>query len=402
LDSIAHVALLLALLLIAAKLGGEAAARLKQPPVLGELVAGIVLGNAPISALHALGDDRYVGMLAQLGVLILLFEVGLESTVAEVLHVGMSAVRIAALGTIGSFAAGFLAARVLLPAAPAAAHVFLALTICATSVGITARVFKDLGKARSAEARTILSAAVIDDIIGLVILALAVGWIRSSGAMTAGSLAWLLTKTLGFLAISIALGVKITPRLFAIASRLRTPGVLLCVGLSFCFLFAWASDAMGLAPIVGAYSAGLVLEDLHSARFVARGEKSLTELIEPISELLVPIFFVVMGIHADVRAFLHPSTLGLAAALTIAAFVGKLACGLGAARNTNRLTIAFGMMPRGEVTLIFAGLGMTLTIANTPVLDRSAYSAIVIAVVLTTVLTPPLLKWSFSRAANAT
>jgi Kef-type K+ transport system membrane component KefB len=198
------------------------------------------------------------------------------------------------------------------------------------------------------------------------------------------------------LAISVAVGVRLTPRIFAVAARLRAPGVLLAVGLGFCFFFSWGADRIGLAPIIGAFAAGLVLEDSHYSRFVDRGEKSLGELIEPIAHLLVPIFFVVMGMRADIRALARPSAILLALALTSAAVIGKLACSAGPARGVSRLTVAFGMLPRGEVTLIFAGLGTTLA-----VVDRSVYSALVATVLFTTVLTPLLLKWSFARSAAA-
>lgn len=398
-QSIAHLALVLAIVLVLAKLAGEGASRLKQPPVLGELVAGMVLGNLPWSLSRTLGTDPSLDMLAQLGVLLLLFEVGLESTVRDLLEVGASAARVAVLGTVVTLGVGFLLAHLVVPNAGLVAQVFLGASITATSVGITARVFKDLGQTRSGEARTILGAAVLDDVLGLVVLALVTGWItgRQSGQRTSAlSLAWLLAKTLALLATAVAVGVRVTPRLFGAAARLRTPGVLLAVGLSFCFLFAWGAEKLGLAPIIGAFAAGLVLEELHSERFVARGEKPLSELVEPLSDFLVPIFFVVMGVRADVGAFFHPRTLALAGALLVAAVVGKLACGIGPKRGTSRLSVALGMMPRGEVTLIYASLGRQMG-----VLDRDAYSAIVVVVVLTTVLTPTALKWSFARAKEA-
>jgi Na+:H+ antiporter len=396
---VAHVALLLALVLAAAKVGGEIATRLRQPPVLGELLAGLLLGALPWSHFHDLGSDPTVDMLSQLGVLILLFEVGLESTVRDVLNVGKAAVAVATLGTIGSFAVGFGMAFLVAPHASLALHAFLGASLTATSVGITARVFKDLGQTRSAEARTILGAAVIDDVIGLVVLALVSAWI-ANGRAGIPSLLWILGKTLGFLAVAILVGVRVTPRLFGGAARLRTGGALLAVGLAFCFLLAWAAGAMGLAPLIGAFAAGLVLEDLHSAAFVARGERSLSQLIEPISGFLVPIFFVLMGFRADVRTFLHGRTLLLLAALVVAAFVGKLACALGAGRGVDRLTVAFGMAPRGEVTLIYASLGLTLVTDGTHLIDSTGYSALVGVVLLTTVLTPALLKWTLGRSRS--
>ncbi|HEY8078264.1 MAG TPA: cation:proton antiporter [Labilithrix sp.] len=396
-DAFAHVVLLLALVLMMAKVGGEIATRLGQPPVLGELLAGILLGNLPFGDLPGLGANPYIDLLARFGVLILLFEVGLESTVADVLAVGVAAARVAVLGTVFSFALGFGVARIVAPDAGLPAHVFVGAAITATSIGITARVLKDLGKTRTKEARTILGAAVLDDIIGLVVLALVSGFFGARASrepMGVLAIGWVLVKTLGFLAIAIVVSMRVTPRLFRFAARLRTGGVLLAIGLSFCFFLSWAAEAIGLASLVGAFAAGLVLEDAHSSHFVARGERSLAQLVEPISEFLVPVFFLVMGIRADVRVLVQPSTLLLAGALTIAAVVGKLACGLGTARGVDRLGVALGMIPRGEVTLIFASLGLTL-------LDKRTYSALVTVVVLTTLLTPAALKWSFGRARAA-
>ncbi|HEY2368788.1 MAG TPA: cation:proton antiporter [Polyangiaceae bacterium] len=393
---IAHVALVVAIVLVVARLAGEVALRVKQPPVLGELVAGILLGAIPSQFSRDVAVDGSIDLLAQLGVLLLLFEVGLESTVRDLLAVGLAAARVAVLGTLGSFAVGFGCAHLVLPGASLGTKVFIGASITATSIGITARVFKDLGQTRSGEARTILGAAVLDDVLGLIVLALVTGWVRtqtSGGSASLPALAWLFVKTLGLLGLAIAVGVRVTPRIFRAAARLRTPGALLSVGLSFCFFFAWGAEWLGLAPIIGAFAAGLVLEELHSEQFVARGEKSLAELVEPISDFLVPIFFFVMGVRADVSAFLHPRTLGLAAVLTVGAILGKLMCSIGPKAGVSRLSVALGMMPRGEVTLIFASLGTQLG-----VLDRDAYSAIVVVVVVTTVLTPTALKWSFARA----
>jgi Kef-type K+ transport system membrane component KefB len=360
------------------------------------LLAGLLLGALPWAEFRDVGSDPTVDMLSQLGVLILLFEVGLESTVRDVLNVGKAAIAVATLGTIGAFAVGFGAAFLVAPGGSPALHAFLGASLTATSVGITARVFKDLGRARSSEAHTILGAAVLDDVIGLVVLALVSAWI-TNGHAGIGSLLWILVKTLGFLAVAITLGVRVTPRLFGLAARLRSGGALLAVGLAFCFLLAWAAGAMGLAPLIGAFAAGLILEDLHSAAFVARGERSLSQLIEPISGFLVPIFFVLIGFRADVRTFLDGGTLLLMGALVVAAFIGKLACALGAGSTVDGITVAFGMAPRGEVTLIYASLGMTLVTDGTHLIDSKSYSALVGVVLLTTMLSPPLIKWRLSR-----
>ena len=403
---IAHVALLIAVILVAAKVGGEVATRLKQPPVVGELLAGMALGSLPFPLAGQLGSDTAIDVLSQIGVLILLFEVGLASTVRDVLEVGPSAVRVAVLGTIGSFCAGWCAARLVLPDASSEAHIFLAAAITATSVGITARVFKDLGQTRSREARAILGAAVLDDILGLVVLALVTsGVAQGDGASAhheAATILWSVGKTALFLSVALFVGMKSATRLFTLAARLRTGGALLAFGLAFCFFLSWVAERIGLAPIIGAFAAGLVLEDFHSANFVARGELSLAQQVEPISGFLVPIFFVVMGLRADVRVFAHAATLALAAAILVAAVVGKLACALGAEAGSRKLAVALGMVPRGEVTLIFASIGATLKIAGVPLLDARAYAALVAVVVATTLVTPTALKWALTPRRTAT
>jgi Kef-type K+ transport system membrane component KefB len=189
-----------------------------------------------------------------------------------------------------------------------------------------------------------------------------------------------------------------SPRIFALASRLKSPGALLAAGLSFCFLLAWLSSRVGLAPIVGAFAAGLILEDLHYRDFTDRGEHSLQALVEPIASFLVPIFFVLMGVRTDLRAFWQPGVVMLAAGLTVAAIVGKQLCSLGViGKEFDRLSIGIGMIPRGEVGLIFANIGLTLLIAGTPVVSSSVFAAVVVMVIVTTIITPPMLSWSFSR-----
>jgi Kef-type K+ transport system membrane component KefB len=186
--------------------------------------------------------------------------------------------------------------------------------------------------------------------------------------------------------------------LFSLASLLQVRGVLVTVSLALCFLLAWASSLIGLAPIVGAFAAGLVLEDVHFRDFVDRGERPLEELLRPISDVLVPVFFVLMGLQTDLRAFVAPGALGLTVALTVAAILGKQVCSLGATGpGINRLAIGIGMIPRGEVGLIFASVGSGLTLNGAPVIGPSTFAAIVAMVVITTVVTPPMLKWSLTR-----
>lgn len=399
-DPVASVVLGLALILVAAKLGGDLAGRVGQPAVLGELVIGMLLGNLALLGvpwLDHLKTSAPIDMLARLGVLLLLFEVGLESTVPQMLRVGLSSLLVAVIGVMLPFALGWGMSAWLLPNSHTYVHAFIGATLSATSVGITARVLQDLGRSQTGESRIILGAAVIDDVLGLVILAVISGAIaaaNSGGQVSYGDVAILVGKASVFLVGSLFLGVKLSPRLFSLASRLQARGVLLALGLSFCFLLSWLADAIGLAPIVGAFAAGLILEDVLYRDFVDRGEHPLEELIHPISSFLVPVFFVLMGMRTDMRAFANPGVLGLAGALTAVAIVGKLFCGLGVTtKGIDRLTVGLGMVPRGEVGLIFANIGLGLVLAGQQVVTTDIFSALVVMVVVTTLIAPPLLKW---------
>lgn len=406
-DPIGPVVLALALILVLAKVGGHLAARLGQPAVLGELLAGVLLGNLGLIGLGALDfmrSDPSIDLLAKTGVLLLLFEVGLESTVAQMLKVGLSALLVAVLGVTAPFVLGWLVGAWLVPEAGSYVHAFLGATLCATSVGITARVLKDLKRSQTTESRIILGAAVVDDVLGLIILAIVAGVIGAAdrgGAVEFGDIAAILLKSAVFLVGGVALGHFIAPRLFHVASKLQSQGVLVAAGLGVCFGAAGLANLAGLAPIIGAFAAGLVLESVHYRDFVDRGEHPLEDLIHPITAFLVPIFFVVMGMRTDLRSFADPNVLGLAAALTVAAIAGKQLCSLGVrGRGIDRLTVGIGMVPRGEVGLIFANIGLTLTIAGTAVISSSTYSALVVMVIVTTMVTPPALKWAIARHAR--
>jgi Kef-type K+ transport system membrane component KefB len=407
-DPVASLALALVIVLAVAKLGGEVAVRLGQPAVLGELLAGVLVGNLSLvgfSTLDPLWTSPSLDMLARLGVLVLLFEVGLESTVGQMLKVGAPSLLVATLGVAVPFGLGWGTSAWLQPDQSVYVHAFVGATLCATSVGITARVFQDLGRLQTSEARIILGAAVIDDVMGLVVLAVVSGVITAvgvGGTLSYGGIALIVFKAAAFLVASLVLGVYLSPKLFTLASRLQARGVLLALGLAWCFLLAWLSSLIGLAPIVGAFAAGLILEDVHYRGFVDRGEHTLEELIRPISAFLVPVFFVLMGMRTDLRAFAMPGVLGLALALTLAAALGKQACALGVWRpGVDRLTVGIGMIPRGEVGLIFANIGLGLHINGTPVVDRNTFSALVVMVILTTLVTPIALKFRLARKAVA-
>ncbi len=418
-DPIAPALLALIVILAAAKLAGELFERLKMPPVLGELVAGIILGNLilinagwsffePLRATQVSeGWAVILDGFARLGIIILLFEVGLESTVKGMMKVGPSSVLVAILGVIAPFILGFGASRLFIKEIPHELstivptgfslnyiHLFIGAVLCATSVGITARVFKDLGKLQTKEARIILGAAVIDDVLGLIVLAIVSGVITSAEMgqpLAIRSIARLIVVSILFLGGSLAFGIFVIPRLMKQLSKLQTGGVMFTSTLVFCFGLAYLANLSGLAPIVGAFAAGLVLEEVHFRGF--REDIQIEQLIKPLSTFLVPIFFVMMGIQVRLETFANLSILGLAAGLTIAAIIGKQICGLGVLdRSLDRLSIGVGMIPRGEVGLIFAGIGR-----NLKVIDDASFSAIIIMVIVTTLITPPVMKWALSR-----
>jgi len=403
-DTLAPVVLALAVILAAAKLGGDVAERIGQPAVLGELVIGVLVGNLPllgVSWFQFITANATIGVIAQLGAVILVFEVGLESTVRDMMRVGLRSLVVAVLGVVTPWALGWWVGALLLPERSVYVHAFLGAALTATSIGITARVLKDLGHAHSPEARIILGAAVIDDVLGLVVLAAVAAVIAaadSGGALSYGALALVLGKAFVFLFGALSLGVVFSPRMFSFASRLRGSGVLLATALVFCFTLAWLASIIGLAPIVGAYAAGLILEDLHYRDFAAKEERPLEDLIRPISAFLVPVFFVLMGMRVDLSTLMRPEILGLAAMLTIAAVIGKQTCAIGAiGGGLDWLSIGIGMIPRGEVGLIFANIGLTLLVRGEHIIDAPIYSAVVIMVMLTTLITPPALKWSLNK-----
>jgi Kef-type K+ transport system membrane component KefB len=396
-------------ILLIAKLGGELFERIGQPTVLGELVGGIIIGNLVLlgfAAAEPLKTNEVISALAEIGVIILLFEVGLESDLKEMAEVGWSSLLVAVLGVIVPFFLGWGVSAYFIPGEARLGHIFIGATLCATSVGITARVFRDLGKLGTREARIILGAAVIDDVLGLLILAVVAGAIRASAtgvALSVMDVGLIAAKALIFLAGSIALGHFVVPHLLRGAGRLESRGVLLTLAICFCLLLSWVAAKVGLAPIVGAFAAGLVLDEVHYKPARARKERELHELLQPVSTVLVPIFFVLMGLKVDLRFFGQLGLLGFALALTVAAILGKQICSVGVLeRGTNRIAIGLGMIPRGEVGLIFAGIGATLMLPtpsgiSEPVIAPATFGAVVIMVIVTTLVTPPLLKWSLSR-----
>lgn len=408
-DAVARVLIGLVVVLVAAKLGGEVFVRIGQPAVLGELVVGIAVGNFCLLGLHCLDfikTDENIEILSQIGVILLLFQVGLESDLDKMVKVGASALLVATLGVVTPFFLGWGVAALFIPHHSIYVHIFIGATLCATSVGITARVLLDLGRIQTPEARVILGAAVIDDVQALVILAVVTGVIAAAGRGEAGLSAWavmfIVIKATAFLVGALVIGRWIAPKVFRTASRMQGSGMLLTIALGACFGFAYLAQLIGLATIVGAFAAGLILEEIHWRRFTERGEHSIHELVEPLTGFLVPIFFVTMGAKVDLVNFARIDVLGFAAALTLAAIVGKQICSLGVMRKgMDRISVGIGMVPRGEVGLIFAAIGHKLVLHGQKIVTDATFSAVVIMVVVTTMITPPALKWSLSRSSRA-
>jgi Kef-type K+ transport system membrane component KefB len=397
----------LALILIGAKLGGALAERLGQPSVLGELLVGVLLGNLALVGgpdLRGLSEREAFLVLAEVGAILLLFHVGLESTPKDMMAVGLPAFIVAVVGVVTPMALGFGVGELMRPQESWMLHAFLGAMLAATSVGITARVLADLGAVKTPAARIILGAAVIDDVLGLVVLAVITGIINAAATgatLGVGQVMVIILKALAFLAGALVIGGFVSPHLFRQGYRLRPGNVVQVLSLSFCFLLAYLAALAGLAPIVGAFAAGLVLEDIHFKDHVQRGERPLHETLEPLIALFVPVFFVRMGMLVDVSSFARADVLGFALVLTAAAILGKLVCGFVVPRGVPGVLVGLGMMPRGEVGLIFAGIGAQLMVAGQPVVDAGTYAAAVFMVVATTLATPPALVWAMKRHGRA-
>jgi Kef-type K+ transport system membrane component KefB len=377
-------AILLALLIawLGAKLGGEAMERLGQPPVIGELIAGVVLGPGVLGLLR---DSDVLHILAELGIVILLFEIGLESDLEELAGVGVQAAAVAVVGVVLPLAVGFAVARAV-GEAPTVA-VFVGATLTATSVGITARVLSDLGRLRDAAARIVLGAAVIDDVLGLVILAVVSG-LAKGGSFSPGAALVILAKAVAFLVIAVGLGIRAAPLLARWMTWMRARGSDIVYAIVFCVALALVAERAGLATIIGAFAAGLVL-----ARTERRSH--IQERVKPVADLFVPLFFVSIGAKVEPRTLVGAG-LWMGLLLIAVAVVSKLATALAVyRRGVARWPVGVGMVPRGEVGLIFAGIGTA-----SGVIGEDLYAAIVMMVVVTTFIVPPWLKQIYARQAR--
>ena len=388
--TIAQFLLTLIAVFAAAKLFGELAERIGQPAVLGELIGGIVVG---VSGLHLVDPhDTTIHLLSELGVIILLFLIGLETDLGKLLSVGGSATLVAVVGVALPFAGG--AAVGLLFGYSKIVSIFLGAALTATSVGITARVLSDLGHLQDDESQVILGAAVIDDIIGLVLLTL-VGTLAGGGELTVAGIARVVLVAVGFVILAIVIGSRLAPSIIRLVQRINMARGVFFASIMFAFFLAYLAQQIGSAVIIGSFAAGLVLARSDKADLIHRE-------VHDIGQFFVPIFFVVVGAAVDLRA-LNPfraetrAFLVIALVLTAVGVVGKVLAGYSVPRRgLRRSVIGVGMIPRGEVGLIFAQIGLTAKL-----LSSGLYSALATMVMLTTLMTPLLLRWLLPQAASS-
>ncbi len=439
-DPIAPVILGVTSILLFAIIGRVAARRAGQPTVLGELIMGILLGNIawyfgfdliailregpqvfdvvnetlagiPLyeAAVSNFGEDKgvevarimtgphggqvmqvahAVDVFSRYGVIFLLFMAGIETELKELRRVGADSIRVALIGVILPFALGFAATMVLRPELSFYTDLFIGATLGATSVGISAQVLRETGYIQRREGHIVLGAAVGDDILGLIILAVVSGLVVT-GTVNLLGIVSVITISVLFLVAAVTLGPTLVRFAAFIMRRLDLVEAKMFTSYLFVMILAWAANLAGLATIVGAFAAGVVLSDSHFNKHEVGSDKPVTirELIMPLEVILVPIFFILMGIQVKLESFLSWPVVSLAGGLLVAAVVGKVACGLGARSPANRLIVGVGMLPRGEVGLVFAAIGRALG-----VLDDALFSAIVLMVIVTTLIAPPWLK----------
>jgi Kef-type K+ transport system membrane component KefB len=381
-ESISSVLLVLAGILFVAKIAGEVAERMGQPAVLGEMLAGVILGGSALGLVNP--GSSAVHLMSELGVIVLLFAIGLETDLHKLTKVGTASLAVAICGVVLPFALGYGVAVAFGVAQLTALVIGAAMT--ATSVGITARVFGDLNQLQSAEGQIVLGAAVIDDILGLVILAI-VANVVAGGSLTVASTLITTVKAFGFLILVVGIGKLVVPPIFQLLSRLGKPETLSPLALALAFAFAALAEASGSALIIGAFAAGLVLAPTPHAHEIEKG-------ILRLGHFFVPIFFVAVGASVDITTFARPHVLLLGSALTIAAVAGKFLAGYSIVWFKGRKSvIGAGMIPRGEVGLIFAQMGLAQG-----VLVEGDFSAVMLMVMGTTFIAPVLLKKLLKKA----
>ncbi len=379
----------LLIVLVAAKAAAELAERLRTPAVLGEIIAGILIGPHALGLLDTghLETSSMLTILGELGVLMLLLQVGMEMDLAELAKVGRASMTVAVAGVVLPFFGGLGVG--LAGGFDGQTSVFFGAALTATSVGITARVFGDLRALATTEARIVLGAAVADDVLGLIVLTVVVK-VVAGGSVGITTVLGTFGLALGFLVVTGVLGATVVPRLIDAVDRVaRSSATLAVAAVALTLAFASLAHLAKLAPIIGAFMAGLALGN-------SRNHERIHRDLAPIGNFLIPVFFLQIGINVDIQAMLKPSVLALGGALVVVAIIGKLLSAVGMlGTRADRLLVGIGMIPRGEVGLIFASIGLTQG-----VLDDDSYAALLIVVLVTTVMTPPLLRWRVGSAAS--
>jgi Kef-type K+ transport system membrane component KefB len=376
----------LLIIIILAKIAGWLFHKINQSAVLGELMVGLILGPSLFNILNPETAEIFI-FLAEFGVILLLFEVGLESNIYKLLKVGVASTLVALVGVVLPFLLGYFYYIYLGQTSLIA--LFIGATLTATSVGITMRIFAEKKKINTNEGKIILGAAIIDDVIGLIILSVLVGIIEA-GKVSLFNIGKISVLSIVFLAGSIFIGIKFAPYLLKLTEKFQVKRTYAITAIIFAFGLAYIANSIGLATIVGAFAAGLILE-------VREDKDHIREKIKPLVDIFVPIFFVHAGMLMDVRTLFDAKIIVPILVLFVIAVIGKIVSGWAAIKvQARKLVIGIGMVPRGEVGIIFATFGLTNNI-----IDSSLYALIVVVIMLTTFIAPPLLTWAMKDMSNA-
>lgn len=445
-DPVAIVIFWVTLIFLLGITGRNLAMRFKQPGVFGELMMGVLLGNLcyyfgielltllregpsiftitsdmlkgeslPRAVANAIpntknalqviaalagphGNDLLkvayvVDILSRYGVIFLLFLVGVESSIAELKRTGQESLRVACIGVLAPMILGFLVTYTLLPELSINADLFVAATLSATSIGITARALSEMRIVHTREAKTILGAAVIDDILGLVMLAV-VSSLVVSGVINIFSMGNIIASAVLFFAFSLLLGPMVLKKLAKFFNFFDPWEEKLYISFVFMMGLSWLATLAQLSSIIGAFAAGLIIHDGYFRRGDPdhRSHLTIRELLAPLEAIFTPLFFMLIGIQVKLETFLNLRILLVAIALILAAIIGKLISGFGASRSDDRMLIGIGMLPRGEVGLVFASIGRSLG-----VITDELFSAVILMVIITTLIAPPWLKYRYAQ-----
>jgi len=372
---------------VAAKILAEIFERLHQPAVVGEIIAGILIGP---SVFNWVQPSVTTATLAEIGVILLMFSVGLETEPRAILSVGKSAVKVAVLGVVFPFVLGaaavFLGAPLLGLSAPMVPALFVGAAMVATSVGITARVLADMNLLSHQSARIILAAAVIDDVLALLVLA------TVSGVASGSGINWLQVGVTAAMALTFVVfitlaGTRIINYAAPKIERLHTHNPLFIAALALCLGLAWLSESIGIAAIIGAFLAGMVLADRSD-------QEHLLHKTEALVHMWLPFFLVNIGMQLNISVFKNGMVIAAAVVITILAVIGKYYGGILGARDLGKRSarqIGMGMVPRGEVGIVAAQMGIAMG-----ALDENLYAVVLFMAVATTLLAPPFLRRFFA------